>query len=204
MLMVSLFSQAASRAFNNCMINGRRLRIMWGRSQAQQSGEAGQHGGVQLAPVPNLPMPGGMPPPHPHMMQYPGPPAGAPPPPPGTTETDHAQQPLFTETALLFVCLVTASPCSKAVISVLADYNIMTLTGMPPGPPRGPPPTGAIRPPGPPPGAPPRPRAPVHYPSQVCVVFRFCFHKQTHLWRTYLMKRSSRSLSIAAPCDVRL
>ena len=45
---------AAERSFNKLIIKGRRLKILWGKSQADKP-KAGRDGGVQLTPVPGLP-----------------------------------------------------------------------------------------------------------------------------------------------------
>lgn len=51
---------AAERSFNKLILKGRRLKIMWGKSQGQQPAP-GKQGGTSLAPVPGLP--GALPPP---------------------------------------------------------------------------------------------------------------------------------------------
>ncbi|CAH3118699.1 unnamed protein product [Pocillopora meandrina] len=51
---------AAERSFNKLILKGRRLKIMWGKSQGQQPAP-GKQGGSSLAPVPGLP--GALPPP---------------------------------------------------------------------------------------------------------------------------------------------
>ncbi|EDO31981.1 predicted protein, partial [Nematostella vectensis] len=85
---------AADRSFNKLILKGRRLKIMWGKSQGQQPAP-GRQGGHTLTPVPGLP--GALPappaekedqgdyfnlrmPPPPPMGMYP-PPRGFPPPP---------------------------------------------------------------------------------------------------------------------------
>ena len=45
---------AAERSFNKLLLKGRRLKIMWGKSQGQQS-TPGKQGGIPLMPVPGLP-----------------------------------------------------------------------------------------------------------------------------------------------------
>lgn len=45
---------AAERSFNKLILKGRRLKIMWGKSQGQQPAP-GKQGGTSLAPVPGLP-----------------------------------------------------------------------------------------------------------------------------------------------------
>lgn len=45
---------AAERSFNKLILKGRRLKIMWGKSQGQQPAP-GKQGGSSLAPVPGLP-----------------------------------------------------------------------------------------------------------------------------------------------------
>lgn len=45
---------AAERSFNKLILKGRRLKIMWGKSQGQQP-TPGKQGGTPLAPVPGLP-----------------------------------------------------------------------------------------------------------------------------------------------------
>ena len=45
---------AAERSYNKLIIKGRRLKILWGKSQAEKP-KAGAGGGVNLTPVPGLP-----------------------------------------------------------------------------------------------------------------------------------------------------
>lgn len=45
---------AAERSFNKLVLKGRRLKIMWGKSQGQQP-TPGKQGGAPLVPVPGLP-----------------------------------------------------------------------------------------------------------------------------------------------------
>lgn len=45
---------ASERSFNKLILKGRRLKIMWGKSQGQ-SPVPGKQGGTPLAPVPGLP-----------------------------------------------------------------------------------------------------------------------------------------------------
>ena len=45
---------AAERSYNKLIIKGRRLKILWGKSQAEKP-KAGDDGGVRLTPVPGLP-----------------------------------------------------------------------------------------------------------------------------------------------------
>eukprot|EP00124_Ichthyophonus_hoferi_P001499 Ihof_evm9s79 gene=Ihof_evmTU9s79 len=49
--------QAAERSFNQLIMKGKKLKVMWGRSQSQQANEAGEKGGIDLVPVPGLPVP---------------------------------------------------------------------------------------------------------------------------------------------------
>eukprot|EP00112_Aurelia_sp_Birch-Aquarium-sp1_P013785 Seg2942.4 transcript_id=Seg2942.4/GoldUCD/mRNA.D3Y31 product="Pre-mRNA-splicing factor RBM22" protein_id=Seg2942.4/GoldUCD/D3Y31 len=51
---------AAERSFNKLIIKGRRLKILWGKSQADKP-KTGKDGGLKLTPVPGLP--GALPPP---------------------------------------------------------------------------------------------------------------------------------------------
>lgn len=45
---------AAERSFGKLILKGRRMKIMWGKSQGQQPAP-GKQGGTSLAPVPGLP-----------------------------------------------------------------------------------------------------------------------------------------------------
>ena len=45
---------AAERTYNKMIIKGRRLKILWGKSQSEKP-KAGNDGGAMLTPVPGLP-----------------------------------------------------------------------------------------------------------------------------------------------------
>lgn len=45
---------AAERSFNKLIVKGRRLKILWGKSQGAKAAP-GNEGGAKLTPVPGLP-----------------------------------------------------------------------------------------------------------------------------------------------------
>ncbi|KAL5017840.1 hypothetical protein ScPMuIL_003562 [Solemya velum] len=141
---------AAESSFNKLIINGRRLNIKWGRSQAQQGipKKDGEGEDLLLEPVPGLP--------------------GALPPPP--EELANVENNFFN--------LHGPPPMHMAMPMVIPPMPPRGLPprGLPPVLPffRGPPPPGVRLPPPPPgmlptrppPGLPPQGLPPMHYPSQ--------------------------------------
>ncbi|XP_064611008.1 pre-mRNA-splicing factor RBM22-like [Liolophura sinensis] len=137
---------AAEKCFNKLIINGRRLNIKWGRSQAQQAGVRMDGEEPVYEPVPGLP--GVLPPPPQDMgnnfFNLQQPPPMMPPPPPGGPPR--------------------GPPPMHPMGGPMAPMGHMMRGPPPPGMRLPPPPPGMM--PMRPPPMPPRGALPVHYPSQ--------------------------------------